>query len=154
MPASDKHGFDDIQLVQYLLGKLPAEESERLDELSVTDDDFAWRLRETENDLVDAYVRSELSGKTLEEFRTFYLSSTKRRAKVAFAEGLLQFRASTAKAAKQKGSFFSSMFAPRRLVLQFAAASLAMSLIKGYLLFYNARLRYQMDDARTQQSAL
>ncbi|SRR5579871_156498 len=156
MPASDKHGFDDIQLVQYLLGKLPPEESERLDELSVTDDDFAWRLRETENDLVDAYVHSELSGKTLEEFRTFYLSSAKRREKVAFAEGLLQFQGSAARVATQskKPSFFSRAFAPRRLVLQFAAAALAMSLILGYLLFDNARLRYQIDAAHAQQSSL
>jgi hypothetical protein len=157
MPASDKHGFDDTQLVQYLLGTLPAEEAERLDELSVTDDDFAWRLRETENDLVDAYVRSELSGKTLEEFRTFYMSSAKRREKVAFAEELLQFQASAAKIAGQsskKNSFFAHVFTPRRLVLQFAAAAFAMSLILGYLLFDNARLRYQIDDAHTRQSSL
>jgi hypothetical protein len=157
MPASDKYDFDDTQLVQYLLGKLPAEESERLDELSVTDDDFARRLRETENDMVDAYVHSELSGKALEEFRTFYLSSAKRREKVAFAEGLLRFQASAARVAIQsskKASFFSRAFAPRRMVLQFAAAALAMSLILGYLLFDNARLRYQVDDARTQQSSL
>jgi len=157
MPASDKHDFDDIQLVQYLLGKLPAEESERLDELSVTDDDLARRLRDTENDLVDAYVHSELSGKTLEEFRTFYLSSAKRREKVAFAEGLLQFQASAARVATQSTktpSFFSRMFAPRRMILQFAAAAFVMSLILGYLLFDNARLRYQMDDARTRQSSL
>ena len=157
MPASDKHDFDDIQLVQYLLGKLPAEESERLDELSVTDDNFAWRLRETENDLVDAYVHSELSGTTLEEFRTFYLSSAKRREKVAFAEGLLQFQASAARVATQSSrrpSFFSRAFKPRRLVLQFAAAAFVMSLILGYLLFDNARLRYQMDDAHARQSSL
>src|ERR1700735_3067732 len=113
MTASDKHDFDDAQLVQYLLGTLPAEESERLDELSVTDDDFAWRLRKTENDLVDAYVRSELRGKTLEEFRTFYLSSPKRREKVAFAEELLRFQASAAKTAAQplkKNSLFSHIF--------------------------------------------
>ena len=157
MPASDKHDFDDLQLVQYLLGKLPAEESERLDELSVTDDDFAWRLRETENDLVDAYVHSELSGKTLEEFRTFYLSSAKRRENVAFAEGLLQFQTSAARVAIQtskKSSFFSRVFAPRRMVLQFAAAAFVMSLVLGYLLFDNARLRYQMDDVHTRQSSL
>jgi hypothetical protein len=157
MPASDKHDFDDLQLVQYLLGKLPAEESERLDELSVTDDDFAWRLLETENDLVDAYVHSDLSGKTLEEFRTFYLSSAKRREKVAFAEGLLQFQTSAARVAIQtskKSSFFSRVFAPRRMVLQFAAAAFVMSLVLGYLLYDNASLRYQMDDAHARQSSL
>ena len=157
MSASGKNDFGDTQLTQYLLGSLPAEESERLDELSVTDDDFAWRLREVENDLVDAYVRSELSGTTLDRFRTFYLGSPKRREKVAFAEDLLRFQAGAANAAVQpseKNSFFSRIFAPRRVVLQFAVAAFAMVLVFGYLVFENARLRHQMNDARAQQSSL
>jgi hypothetical protein len=47
---------DDEQLVRYLLGLLPDEEAERLDELSIADDELAWRLRAVEDDLVDAYV--------------------------------------------------------------------------------------------------
>ena len=55
----------DEVLVRYLLGSLPHEEAERLDELSIADDTVASRLSEAENDLVDAYIRNELSGETL-----------------------------------------------------------------------------------------
>jgi hypothetical protein len=157
MSASGKNNFGDNQLRQYLLGSLPAEESEHLDELSLTDDDFAWRLREVENDLVDAYVRSELSGTTLDRFRAFYLASPKRHEKVVFAEDLLRFQAGAPKAVVQssdKSSFLSRIFAPRRSVLQFAVAAFAILLVIGYLVFENARLRYQRNDARAQQSSL
>jgi hypothetical protein len=45
---------DDRQLVDYLLGVLPEEELERLDEASIVDDDVAARLCDVENDLIDA----------------------------------------------------------------------------------------------------
>src|SRR5215471_6935099 len=76
-------------MIEYLLGSLPEKEAERLDELSITDDAFVSRLNDVENDLVDAYVRGELSGEIRERFRSFYLASPKRRAKVRFAETLL-----------------------------------------------------------------
>jgi hypothetical protein len=44
---------------QYLLGSLPGDEAERLDELSVTDEAFAEALSVAERDLIDAYVQGE-----------------------------------------------------------------------------------------------
>src|SRR5580765_7610112 len=89
MPAPDKPQYDDRLLTQYLLGALPEAEESRLDELSIADDDFAARLVSMENDLVDAYVRGELSGPDLERFRSHYLLSPARREKVRFAEALI-----------------------------------------------------------------
>lgn len=152
-----KREWNDAQLMRYLLGALPAEEAERLDELSITNDDFSWRLREAENDLIDAYVRSELNGDTLQRFHAYYLASARRREKVAFAEGLFRFQSNTAKAAEQSsgvGSFFSRLFTPRRMVFQFAGAAFVLLLIAGYLLFDNTRLRHEMGDANAAQSAL
>jgi hypothetical protein len=80
--------FDDQFLTWYLLGALPAAVAQRLDELSIADDALAARLSAVENDLVDAYVRNELSGEELERFKSFYLSSAKRRQKVEFAAAL------------------------------------------------------------------
>ena len=157
MTPPDKHDFDDTQLMHYLLGTLPSEETERLDELSITNDDFSWHLRAAENELVDSYVRSELSGDTLKRFQSNYLSSARRREKVAFAEGLFRFQATAAKAASPSsdlGSFFSRLFTPRRMVFQFAAAAFVMLLIAGYLFFDNMRLRNEMSNVQTLQSAL
>ena len=82
------HAPDDSVLVRYLVGSLPDAEAERLDELSVADDEFALRLSAAEHDLVDAYVNGELSGDTLDRFRSRYLTAPARGEKVAFAETL------------------------------------------------------------------
>ena len=66
MSNPDKSGpLDERQIVRYLLGLLPAGEAERLDEASIADDDFAARLRVSEADLVDSYVRGKLDAETL-----------------------------------------------------------------------------------------
>src|SRR3979411_2678590 len=90
MSLLHESGLDDQQLVRYLLGLLPDEDAERLDEMSVVDDDVAWRLRVVEDDLVDAYVGGTLAGETLERFESFYFSSPVRRQKVQFAGGFLR----------------------------------------------------------------
>lgn len=81
--------IDDAVLNGYLLGTIPEEERERLDRLSITEEGLAWRIRALEDDLVDAYVRGELSEEQAPRFRETYLSSPVRRRKVAIAEALL-----------------------------------------------------------------
>jgi hypothetical protein len=88
MFSLDKHTPDDQRLIKYLLGSLPDEETQRFDELSIADDDFASRLNEAENELVDAYVNGELSGDTLQSFQSNYLSSAAKMDKVKFAQAL------------------------------------------------------------------
>src|ERR1700756_5609909 len=160
MSPPESHNIDDARLTQYLLGVLPAEEAERMDELSVTDDEFSWRLREVENNLVDAYVHSELSGETLKQFKACYLSSEKRRQKIAFAEGLLQFRSNAAMAKQRAGraaaseSFFSRLFSFPRMGAPFAVAACLMLLIFSYLIFDDVRLRYEMNGVNSLQSSI
>jgi hypothetical protein len=97
--------FDDAQtLTRYLLGSLPAAEAERLDELSVIDDELAEALSSVENDLIDAYVHGELGEAARAQFTTHYLASASRRERVAFAQAFkayaergLTLRAATAR---------------------------------------------------------
>jgi hypothetical protein len=79
---------DDELVVRYLLGALPEDEIECFDELSITDDEFALRLRTVEQDLVDAYVKGELSAGLRALFRSRYLASPAQRKMVRFAEAL------------------------------------------------------------------
>jgi len=74
----------------YLLGSLPDEETLRYDELSIIDDGFSDFLRNVENDLVDSYVNGTLDAITSNKFESFYLTTPKRRQKVAFARTLYQ----------------------------------------------------------------
>src|SRR5262245_35879771 len=96
MSSPDKQTYDDRLLTRYLLGALPDEEVERLDELCIVDEELATRLQALENDLVDAYVRGEVSGEDLGHLESFYLSSAKRRQKVEFAAALLELEKRTA----------------------------------------------------------
>src|SRR5262245_5872489 len=75
MSVLNEIGPADKELQSYLLGLLPDEDAERLDELSIIDDQVAERLRIVEDDLVDAYVNGELTGATLERFESHYLAS-------------------------------------------------------------------------------
>ena len=74
--------------MKYLLGSLPEAEAERLDELYITDGEFAAELSAAEKDLVDAYVQGELAGPELERFRVYYLASPLRRNRLEFAQAL------------------------------------------------------------------
>jgi len=80
---------NDERLVRYLLGLVPPDEAERLDEQSIVDDDVACRLLSVENDLVDAYVRETLDPERRLRFEVHYLASPLRRRRVAFARRFL-----------------------------------------------------------------
>lgn len=163
---------DERVITDYLLGASSEAETERLDEMSLTDDDFAGRLQAAENDLVDAYVRGGLSGDALAGFNSHYLASPRRREKVRLAETFLAFTdraeparaevaqtvpASTAasKTGSRKPSRFS-FFAIPRLTPQWGFAALALVLLVagGYLIFENLRLRDQMAQTRAERAAM
>ena len=81
--------FDDERLMHYLVGSLDDGETERFDELSIADESFATRLRAVEDDLVDAYVKGELSADVRDRFESRYLSTQVGRDKIRFAQALL-----------------------------------------------------------------
>src|SRR5271170_6140025 len=160
MIFSRQQRIDDQTLRGYLFGTLPQDETGRLDELSVVDDEFAARLDTVEADLVDAYVRDELSGDTLEKFQTSYMSSPRRRERVAFARSLSPFASAHVpqpaadRLAAAPGSSLRSWlgsFAFPRFAL---AGGLAMLLAIAVLLFDNLHLRNTMNQATADRAAL
>jgi hypothetical protein len=138
-------------LFGYLVGSLSAEESERFDELSISNDQFASQLIAAENDLIDAYVGGELSGDTLERFRVNYLSSPLKLEKIRFAETLLAYQKQAAPAVAPRASVFQWFTLPQ-LVPQWGLAVAVLFLATaGYLMFDNLRLR---NDMRAAHAAL
>lgn len=87
--SQSRESFSDDQLTRYLLGCLPEEEAERLDEQSIVDDELAARLSLVEDDLVDAYATGTLTADYRQHFESLYLGSPRRRRKAAFARGFL-----------------------------------------------------------------
>src|SRR5580704_15458329 len=89
MSISVKLEPNDAVLVRYLLGSLPVDEAEPIEEASIVDEDLAARLNAIEFDLVDSYVRGELEGPNLARFQSWYLSSPLRAQKVEAAKAIL-----------------------------------------------------------------
>lgn len=168
MPPKEQPASDEL-LIGYLLGTLPSQEAELLDERSIADEEFYLRLDAVENDLVDSYVRGELAGETLERFKVGYLSSPSRVQRVEFARALVQLERrrsagvateeSTAASAilkpndwKQKTSRTARWIQVGGLQWGLAAAAVLLLFISGFLLVQNARLRKQEAEAREQQA--
>ncbi|MDQ3668298.1 MAG: hypothetical protein M3410_17335 [Acidobacteriota bacterium] len=168
-----KQTYNNQTITEYLLGSLPETETERFDELSITNDEFADALKAAERDLVDAYVQGELTGAELERFKFHYLASPLRHEKVDFAQAFqvlaernapaqeagarLEVTTKRSKETKTSGWFSTlSVFTDRRLALQwgFAAMALAFLIAGGWLALENVRLRQQVSQTQTRRDAL
>jgi hypothetical protein len=167
-----KETYNHQTINAYLLGSLPEDETERLDELSFTDDEFADELKAAEKDLVDAYVNGELTDATREKFEAFYLASPLRREKVKFAQAFQVYAEKNvaqteeeisptekSKPKQRGGGFFSAwlhFFANPRPLLQWGLApvTLAFLFFGGWLFLENLRLRREMSDAQERRLEL
>jgi hypothetical protein len=143
MPAES-----DDYLVRYLVGDLPEDEAERLDERSIADDEFALRLRVLENDLVDRIVRGKARDLSLGRFAGRYQLPPYLRDKLRFAEAWHGITPSGSASATAPMAPVSRGFAWQSLA---AAAVLAVALA-GYLGVRNTRLREEVGriDARRE----
>jgi hypothetical protein len=153
MPVSHGQAADDRTLERYLLGLLTDDETERLDELSVADDELALRLSAVEHDLIDKYVNRELAGEDRERFESQYLTSPARRARVVFAETLQRYQPV---ATRVDPAARVRPFAWSGLVRQWglAAAVLLILAAAAYLLIDNRRLRTEAAASRTANAVL
>lgn len=89
MSSPEKLEPNDAVLLRYLLGVLPVDEAEPIEEASIVDDDIAARLNAMERDLIDNYIRGEMEGSSLTKFQSWYLSSPLRVEKVEAARAIL-----------------------------------------------------------------
>src|SRR5262245_38746535 len=158
----NKQAYDARVIAEYLLGSLADEETERLDELGFTDDEFAASLSAVENDLVDAYVQGELTGPKLEQFKATYLATTPGLQKVYFSQSLQVFAQKNSDSETASGKTTVGLPSepgssgwlaqlrvfdvPRLAQWGFAAAALALLLIAGWLILQNVRLRRQLSN--------
>src|SRR5438045_3822587 len=73
------------EMGRFLLGELPDEDAERLEERLFSDDDSFAEMQAAEMELVDRYVRNQMSDAERRGFETNYLVTPEHRAKVAEA---------------------------------------------------------------------
>jgi hypothetical protein len=138
----------------YLLGQLPESEAERLDEMSVVDDEWAERIRAVEHDLVDAFARGELQGVVLEQFRSRYLTTPRRREATRFAQALQSLDENSG-----RGSSSETGRGPTTLVretrrwreLLALAAAVVLATASVWLALDNRTLRERVTSAELQR---
>jgi hypothetical protein len=142
-PDSEEH------LIRYLLRDLPDDETERLDERSVTDEAFAQRLRDVENDLVDRYAREGATDESLNRFEQRVRDSTYLRNKVQFVRALEQA------AAPVEAGASAAPIVPtgrRRWLEGLAAAAVILLVVTGYLGLRTVALRDEVAGLETDRS--
>jgi hypothetical protein len=146
----NKQTNDDRVITDYLLGALSADEAERFDAMSFTDDEFAGRLQAVENDLVDAYVRGDLRGLPLERFKSMYLSNPAGREKVQFAERFLKLADGTIAAENPPQTRLKTKRPFSKPFGWTIAAAAALLIVIGGLAVQDSRLRRQRDQAMAE----
>jgi hypothetical protein len=131
--------------VKYLLGNLTEEEQVQVEDRAFADADYLSALEATEADLIDAYVRGELSPADRRSFEFRFLTSPERRRKVEFARALATIASeSTTQEPRAAGRpFLLRAFWGWNPVVQFAAAMAALICIAGgsWLVSENAAIR-------------
>jgi|SRR5215213_2007583 len=75
-------------IARYLLGDLPEEQQVEIEDRAFADKEYLALVTAVENDLIDDYVRRELSQAERQKFESRFLASAERRKRVEFAKAL------------------------------------------------------------------
>ncbi|HEX6717730.1 MAG TPA: hypothetical protein VF088_11505, partial [Pyrinomonadaceae bacterium] len=75
-------------IARYLLGELPEEQQIEIEDRAFADKEYLATITAVENDLIDEYVRQELSESDRRRFEERFLASAERRKRVEFAKAL------------------------------------------------------------------
>lgn len=76
------------EIFEYLLGRLPPDRVEEIEQRILANDDFHQEVEASENELLDQYVHHELDPETRRLFQKNFLASDLRRRKLQFALAL------------------------------------------------------------------
>jgi CHAT domain-containing protein/Tfp pilus assembly protein PilF len=82
---------DDNILRSYLLGTLPQERAEQLEESLLKDDETIEHLSLIEDELIEDYARNALEAGDRQQFERYFLSNPKRRRKLMLVRGLRKY---------------------------------------------------------------
>jgi len=143
--------IDEAFLVKYLLGDLSPDQEIQVEDRAFADAEYLTALETAEADLIDSYVRAELSPTERRRFESRFLVSPQRRRKVAFARDLAkvvaEVKASTPTLAPVSGwDAFVRLIRGWSPAFQFAMALAALVFVVGavWLAIDNMAMRSQI----------
>ena len=153
-------------IARYLLGDLPEQEQERVEDRAFSDQQYLQEILAAENDLIDEYVRGGFSGSERRQFEGRFLASPGRQQKVEFARALAKVtpesvvteEATRPAIVRAPTHWWDSLIAFLRgphLALKFslAAAALFFAVAGSWLAVETARLRAQVARLEAEQQA-
>ncbi len=156
----------DEQLISYLLGELPEDQCEQIEERFESDQDLFERMLALHDDLIDDYLRDELSARQRRQFERYFPATPQQRERIENARALMQAVAAESAAATpilaeprvEQVSIWQQLRALLRGNQWAMGAAAAMVLlvftITGLLLFEMLRLRNQLTQVGRQQEGL
>jgi hypothetical protein len=142
--------YEEI-LVRYLLGQMTEEEQQQVEERYIGHDEFFERLLVVEDELIDRYVRDQLSDQEREHFERYFLSTPTRRKRMEFAETLNYYSSRPDKnigalPAISPAVSRAALGTPIRSAFWMAvAAALIMALSISWLLVDRAQLKREIE---------
>ena len=155
---------DEARLIPFLLGSLPEEEQVQVEDRAFADPEYMTAVEAAEADLIDAFVRGDLSPSDRRAFESRFLTSPGRLRKLEFARALARVTAESrsvssvpAAGRSTRHSLFDLMrgWSP---TFQFAAGAAALVVLVGVLWVsrQNAALRSRMTalEAQSRESAM
>ncbi|HEX8888605.1 MAG TPA: hypothetical protein VF779_05490 [Pyrinomonadaceae bacterium] len=80
----------DERIIAYLLGELPAEESDQFEDECFAEEHWPMQISLAEEDLIDHYLRGELTTEQRQRFEQNYLTTEARKERVVMAASLLR----------------------------------------------------------------
>ena len=122
---------NDDKITRYFLGELSTDEAEHFDRECFSNSTFAESVFVVEDELIDRYVRNELSRADRDRFEQFYLTTDARRLRVAMATRLnLTMNSATSEKARPFESLsIWQRLIPNRALTRYALATLTLALV-------------------------
>lgn len=145
--------------LQYLLGELPEPEAVQFEEEYFNDDELFEETSALENELIDSFVRGELSEAERQQFEKGYLISPARRANVEFSRVLATHLSALNPGNTKENTagkrepipIWSSQNGPTVHLAWVAAILIAIASL-AWMTIVNQRLRNDLDSLRAQQT--
>jgi len=153
------NGFSDELIAQYLLGELAETEQIAIEDEAFSDPEVKERIAAIEQDLIDEYVRGDLSSARRQRFQSHFLASAERKKKLYFARALNEVIGDRPKvvrtavaAGSTRTSFWSFLTRPV-ISYGFATAAVLLLLFGSWLWLQRSRLQSELEQLRAASNS-
>ena len=163
MDVRDAHLNEEL-IIRYLLGQLPEAQQVEIEDSAFQSQQYMQDILAVESDLIDEYVRGEITLNNREQFERHFLAAPERRRKVEFARALTTVTSAvepetvqnvrTFELPKSKNNLWTFLWGLRPVsALSLAAAALVVVVGAAWLITSGLRVRSQLNQLRAVQQS-